>query len=111
MGQKSEQIHLRITEQERDMIRSRMTEIGATNMSAYIRKMAIDGRVLVVDMPKELRDSVTLLGKCSSLLNQIALRANENNRVYETDLMDIQEQQAKMWDAVNSILEKFSAIG
>lgn len=111
MGLKSEQIHLRITEDERNMIKARMREIGATNMSAYILKMAIDGRVLVVDMPKELCDSVTLLGKCSSLLNQIALRANESGRIYETDLMDIKEQQAKMWDAVNSILEKFSAIG
>lgn len=37
------QIHIKIPENELQMIRDRMKQIGVKNMSAYIRKMAIRG--------------------------------------------------------------------
>ena len=60
-----------VTEQERDLTEQRMAQIGTTNMSAYLRKIAIDGYVLKLDLP-ELKEMISLLRRSSNNLNQIA---------------------------------------
>ena len=40
--QKTDMIYLRVTPQERKRIEEKMAELGIHNMSAYIRKMALD---------------------------------------------------------------------
>ena len=47
---RSAQIHILISEQEMDKIRERMAQTGITNTSAFIRKMAIDGYVINLDL-------------------------------------------------------------
>lgn len=48
------QLKFRVTPQEREMIETKMAQFGTTNMAAYLRKMAIDGYVVKLDLP-ELR--------------------------------------------------------
>ena len=43
------QIHIKLSGKELEMIRDRMEQMGFKNMSAYIRKMAIDGYCINVD--------------------------------------------------------------
>ena len=43
------QIHIKLSDEELKMIRDRMEQMGFKNMSAYIRKMAIDGYCINVD--------------------------------------------------------------
>ena len=43
------QIHVKLSDKELKMIRDRMEQMGFKNMSAYIRKMAIDGYYINVD--------------------------------------------------------------
>lgn len=76
---------------------------GTVNMGAYLRKMAIDGYVLRLDLP-ELREMISLLRRCSGNLNQIAKRANESGRIYVTDLAEIQEQLNGLWNTAREIL-------
>ena len=63
------QLKFRVTPQEREMIETKMAQFGTTNMAAYLRKMAIDGYVVKLDLP-ELRELVTLLRYSSNNLNQ-----------------------------------------
>ena len=49
-----------------------------------------------LDLP-EIREMISLLRRCSNNLNQIAKRANETGRVYDTDLEEIQEQLDELW--------------
>ena len=49
------QLKFRVTPQEREMIETKMAQFGTTNMAAYLRKMAIDGYVVKLDLP-ELRE-------------------------------------------------------
>ena len=72
-------------------------------MGAYLRKMAIDGYVLRLDL-LELREMISLLRRCSGNLNQIAKRANESGRIYEMDLEEIQEQLDGLWNTAREIL-------
>ena len=83
------QLKFRVTPQEREMIETKMAQFGTTNMAAYLRKMAIDGYVVKLDLP-ELRELVSLLRYSSNNLNQFTRRAHETGRIYETDLEDMQ---------------------
>ena len=59
------QLKFRVTPQEREMIETKMAQFGTTNMAAYLRKMAIDGYVVKLDLP-ELRELVSLLPATTS---------------------------------------------
>ena len=103
------QLKVRVNQQEKEIIQQKMQQLGTTNMGAYLRKMAIDGYVLKLDMTK-MKEMVSLLRRISSNVNQIAKRANETGRVYETDLEEIQNQQEQLWTAMRNVLQKFTAM-
>ena len=98
-----------VTEQERDLIEQRMAQIGTVNMSAYLRKIAIDGYVLKLDLP-ELKEMISLLRRSSNNLNQIARRVNETGRIYDADMECLRENQERLWDAASEILTKLAAL-
>ena len=58
---------------------------GSTNLSAFLRKMAIDGMVIKLDMP-EIKELLKLLRRANANINQIAKQLHETRRVYDTDL-------------------------
>ena len=63
------QLKFRVTPQEREMIETKMAQFGTTNMAAYLRKMAIDGYVVKLDLP-ELRELVSLLRYSSNKIGR-----------------------------------------
>ena len=92
-----------VTPGEKEQIEQKMAELGTENLSAYLRKMAIDGRILKLDLP-ELRELLSLMRRYSGNLNQIAKRVNSTGRVYSADLEDIQMSQAKLWRTVRDLV-------
>lgn len=50
MEKRETSILIRMTESELALIRERMEEFGTTNMSAFIRKMAIDGYIVKLEL-------------------------------------------------------------
>ena len=103
------QLKVRVTPGERAMIEAKMAQLGTTNMGAYLRKMAIDGYVVKLDLP-ELREMVSLLRRSSNNLNQLARRANETGRIYPEDLADIRQNQAQLWESAKEILRVLSTL-
>lgn len=98
-----------VTEQERDLIEQRMAQIGTTNMSAYLRKIAIDGYVLKLDLP-ELKEMISLLRRSNNNLNQIAKRVNETGRIYDADIECLLGNQEQLWSVANEILSRLAAL-
>ena len=92
-----------VTPDEKEQIEQKMAKLGTGNLSAYLRKMAIDGRILKLDLP-ELRELLSLMRRYSGNLNQIAKRVNSTHRVYAVDLEDIQTSQAKLWQTVRDLV-------
>lgn len=92
-----------VTPDEKAQIEQKMSELGTGNLSAYLRKMAIDGRILKLDLP-ELRELLSLMRRYSGNLNQIAKRVNSTGRVYAADMEDIQTSQAKLWRTVRDLV-------
>ena len=78
-------------------------------MSAYLRKMAIDGYVLKLDLP-ELKELVSLLRRWSNNLNQLTRRVHQTGRVYDADLQELTTQQETIWDGVKQILRQLAKL-
>ena len=98
-----------VTPEERAMIEAKMAQLGTTNMAAFMRKMAIDGYVVKLDLP-ELRELVSLLRYSSNNLNQLTRRVHETGRVYAADMDDILQNQERIWQAARGILSRLAAI-
>ncbi|HOE75832.1 MAG TPA: plasmid mobilization relaxosome protein MobC [Rectinema sp.] len=103
------QVKFRVTPEERKMIDRRMEQAGISNMAAYLRKMAIDGYVVKLELP-ELRDFISLLRRTSNNFNQIARRVNSTDRIYADDIAEMKNLLEQIWEADNRILEKLAAI-
>ena len=98
-----------VTPAERELIYRKMEQLGTVNLSAYLRKIAIDGYVVRLELP-ELKEMISLLRRSSNNLNQLAKRANETGRVYNADLEDVLQNQEQLWQAANAILSKLASI-
>ena len=80
MSRQGGMVYARVTPKEWDLIRERMREAGMTNTSAYIRKMALNGYVINVDLG-DVKEVLRLLRINSNNLNQYAKRANETGSI------------------------------
>ena len=98
-----------VSEEEREQIEQKMTQLGTGNMSAYLRKIAIDGYVVNLDLP-ELREMNGLLRRSSANLNQLTKRIHETNRIYDADIESLRAGFDRLLDAVSVILSKLAAI-
>lgn len=103
------QVKFRVTPEERKLIDKRMLQAGTMNMAAYLRKMAIDGYVVKLELP-ELRDLISLLRRTSNNFNQIAKRVNATNRIYADDIHEMKTLLEQLWQMNNKVLEKLAAI-
>lgn len=100
-------LHLYASDQEVKLIQERMSELGIVSLSAYLRRMALTGYILHLDM-SDIRELTRLLNICSNNLNQYAKRANETGSIYETDIEDLRERMDGIRDQVRKILLQFS---
>ena len=103
------QVKFRVTPEERALIDKRMEQAGTNNMAAYLRKMAIDGYVVKLELP-ELRDFISLLRRTSNNFNQIARRVNSTDRIYSDDIVEMKNLLEQIWEADNQILTKLASI-
>lgn len=103
------EINIRMKSSEYKLIKERMAEAGVQNMSAYMRKMAIDGYVVKLDL-SDIKEAVRLLRYSSNNLNQYAKKANESGSIYRRDIEDLRVRYDKLWQALNEIMERLAGI-
>lgn len=106
---REDRLELRLKKGEMGLIEKRMKEAGMKNMSAYIRKMAIDGYVIRLDL-SDLKEVSRLMGINSNNLNQYAKKANETGSIYLRDIKVLQEQHEKIWEELREIKLKLASI-
>ncbi len=103
------QLHFMVTERERSLIDEKMAQLGTKNMGAYLRKMAIDGYVIHLDL-SDIRELVSLLRRTGNNLNQLTKRAHETGNIYKADIEDLGQSYDKLWDMTGEILSRLSSI-
>jgi len=107
--QRGVQLKFRVSPEERDLIEQKMALLGTSNMAAYLRKMAIDGYTVNLELP-ELSEMVSLLRRSSNNLNQLTRRVHETGRFYDADLEELRRDYDGLWDAAQKILTSLAAI-
>ena len=75
------------------------------NLSAYLRKAAIDGKIEIYEY-SSLNEISNNIRKIGVNINQIAKRINETNSIYQSDIMDIQRKVDELWHIQKFILSK-----
>ena len=103
------QLNFRVSPEELALIEQKMAQLGTTNREAYLRKMALDGYVVRLELP-ELKELVSLMRYSSNNLNQLTKRVHETGRIYEADLEDISQRQEQLWAGVKEILTQLSKL-
>ena len=101
-------LHVMVSEEEQALIQQRMAEAGIRNMGAYMRKMALNGYVLHVDL-SPVRELVSLQRRCSNNLNQVAIQANTYG-VYPDEIAALQKDYADLWGPLSDLLKTLSAV-
>jgi len=101
-------LHVMVTAEEFDAIHERMAEAGITNAGAYMRKMALKGHVLNVDL-SPVKELVSLQRRCSNNINQVAIHANTYG-VYQSEITALQKGYAELWGRVSDVLKLLTAV-
>ena len=102
---RNEQLIVRVTPEERELIQKKMRHYGSTNFSRYARKMLLDGYVLRLD----LREFQKLSGEINAIgvnINQIAKVINETRSMYVADFIKIKEMVEEIWRLQKSFLSE-----
>ena len=100
----------RVSEKEYELIKKRMAQSGIKNLRAYLLKMALDGRIIHVELDS-VREMVRLLSNATNNINQIAKRVNNTNNIYAADLDDLRQRYDELWGQAKEILRKLSKLG
>ena len=109
MDKRSERIYIRVTPEEKAILVKRQELSGITNLSTWVRKIAMDGYVLQLNVP-ELKEMISLLRYSSNNLNQLTKRVHETGRIYDADLEDIKQGQERIWDMADTIITKLAKL-
>ena len=97
-----------VSAEEYDIIKKRMEEAGTQNVSAFIRKLTINGFVLNVDL-SPVKELVSLQRRCSNNLNQVAVHANTHG-IYESEISGLQKDYTALWEPLSELLKKLAEI-
>ena len=108
-NKKSVRVEFVMSEQEAELIKGRMAELGITNLAAYLRKMAVDGYIIHLDM-RDIQEMIRLLRICSNNLNRYTRRANETGSIYAADMDDLRTRLDSLWDGMDKLLRGFANI-
>ncbi len=103
------QIIIRVTEEERASIGEKMQQIPTLNLSAYARKMLIDGYIITLDL-QEVKEHTAQLQKIGVNINQIAKRINETGRIYADDMDEIKRVMEEIWRLERRLLLQFKSL-
>ena len=105
MANRKRKIVLRcpVTEEERKLIEQKMAQLPTSQIGAYLRKMAIDGYIIYVDV-KNIKQYIQELQAIGKNINQIARRVNSTTNIYKEDIEEIKKRLDEIWQLQRYIL-------
>lgn len=99
------QFCLKFSDHELELVHKKMEQCGIHNMSAYLRKMAIDGMIFNIDMP-EIKEMLRLQARISANVNQIAIRCHETGNLYAEDMHELKEGYQEQLEQMKKVSEQ-----
>ena len=102
-------IQFRVTPEELKIIDQKQAESRVISREVFLRKLVLEGKIMILDMP-EMREISALLGRCAGSLNQIAKRVNITGRLYENDLKETKICLDQVTETVRQVYQQLSEI-
>ena len=109
MNERKTQLHFVVNDKEEALIEEKMKTAGFKNISQYLRKMAIDGYTINLDL-SDMKEALRLLRIMSNNLNQYAKKANESGSIYLTDIEDLKRRHEEIFNVMKEVLSQLSAL-
>ena len=109
MANRDSIVRVRFTPEELAMVREKMSQYGTDNLSAFVRKMCIDGYMVKLVFP-ELKEMVSLLRYSSNNLNQLTKRVHQTGRIYDADLEELHRNQDALWEVAKTVLNSLAKL-
>ena len=92
-----------VTAEERELIERKMAQLPTQRISAYLRKMAIDGYIIYTDTA-DIKAFTAELSATGKNINQIAKRTGASAPIYQADMEEIKEILDEIWQLQRHIL-------
>lgn len=102
-------LSFRVTNEEFEQIEKRAVKTNEQSLSSYLRKIAINGVIVNVNLT-ELTQLNKLLINSSANINQIARRVNATNRIYDEDISYIKKVNDEIWQLLKSVQSKLRSL-
>lgn len=96
-------LKLRVTEQEHAVIAQRMAQLEIKNQEAYLRRMALEGKVVHTDI-SGVNALVTLMRYAGNNLNQLTKKAHETDSIALDGVLALQKQFDGIWRDLNRLI-------
>jgi len=81
-------VSFRLDDAEMQQLQQNMNKSSKTNREAYLRKMALNGNMTIIDT-KPIADLVRLVANIATNVNQVTRRCNESGSAYEQDVINL----------------------
>lgn len=98
-------LRLAVTQEEKNIIESKMEMLGTKNFGAYARKMLIDGYIINVDYT-ETKKLIAAVNKIGANINSICRRMNATSHFYKQDIDELKEKLDQVWRSLKSKLSE-----
>ena len=97
-------VHFWVTKSERQWINDNMKRTGIIVLGAYLRKMALNGYIINLELTT-VKELIRVLRITSDNINQIAKRANATGNIYHADIVEMQKRYDKLWDVAGIVMD------
>jgi hypothetical protein len=104
---KTEALYIKVSPEEKAKIERNMALVGIANISAFVRRMCLDGGIYKVDLP-EIQEVSRLMGMTANNVNQIAKRVNGGGQAYREDVAHVCEQLTECREMFGKIMAKLA---
>ena len=104
---KTEVLYVKISPEEKAKIERNMALIGITNISAFVRRMCLDGGIYKVDLP-EIQEVSRLLNIAGNNINQLTRRVNSGGHAYREDVAHLDGQVTECRTILGNIMAKLA---
>ena len=100
---RTKRMKVHLTPQEHEWIKEKMAQAGMTNMSEFIRRMAMNGYVINSDQP-ELDEILRLMRNMGNNIRQIEKHVRENDPEHMPEVEQLIRNHEEIEDTLGEIL-------
>ena len=100
-------LYIKISPEEKAKIERNMALIGITNISAFVRRMCLDGGIYKVDLP-EIQEVSRLMNITANNVNQLTKRVNCGGHAYREDVAHLDGQLTECREMLGKIMAKLA---